>query len=81
MTKARHDLSLGFTVSGKVEQIAVKPGDRIDKGQLLIELEDTEGKSLVKLYEIRAASDLAARSAEAALHLAQVEHKASQRSL
>ena len=23
MTRARHDLSLGFTVSGKVEQIAV----------------------------------------------------------
>ena len=76
MTRARHDLSLGFTVSGKVEQIAVKPGDRIDKGQLLIELEDTEGKSLVQLYEIRASSDLAARSAEAALQLAQVEYKA-----
>lgn len=76
MTKARHDLSLGFTVSGKVQQIAVKPGDRIGKDQLLIELEDTEGKSLVKLYEIRAISDLAARSAEAALRLAQVENKA-----
>ena len=76
MTKARHDLSLGFTVSGKVAQIAVKPGDRIDKDQLLIELEDLEGKSLVKLYEIRASSDLAARSAEAALRLAQVEYKA-----
>lgn len=77
MTKARHDLSLGFTVSGKVAQIAVKPGDRIDKGQLLIELKDTEGKSLVKLYEVRAASDLAARSAEATLRLAQVEYKAN----
>jgi len=75
MTKARHDLSLGFTVSGKVGQIAVKPGDRVNKGHLLIELEDKEGKSLVRLYEIRASSDLAARSAEAALRLAQVEYK------
>ena len=76
VTRARYDLKLGFTVGGKVQHLAVKPGDRVKKGQLLMELEDEEGKSLVALYTIRASSDLEMRSAEAALRLAKVEEKA-----
>lgn len=76
VTKARYDLKLGFTVGGKVVRVHVKPGDSVNKGDLLMELDDEEGKSLVELYKIRTASDLGLRSAQAALELAQVEEKA-----
>ncbi len=79
VTKARYDLRLGFTVGGKVSRILVKPGDRVKKGQLLIELDDDEGKSLVELYQLRASSDLAAQSADAGLRLAKIEEKAIRR--
>jgi len=76
ITSARYDLALAFTVDGKVISVPVKPGDRVEKGQLLIQLDDQEGQSLINLYTLRANSDLAARSAEAALRLARVEEKA-----
>ncbi len=76
VTKARHDLKLGFTVGGKVGRVLVKPGDTVEQGQVLMELEDEEGKALVELYTIRVNSDLEARSAKAALQLAQVEERA-----
>ncbi len=76
VTKARYDLKLGFTVGGKVGRIHVKPGDTIQKDDLLMELEDEEGKSLVELYKLRANSELGLLSAQAALRLAQVEEKA-----
>ncbi len=76
VTRARYDLKLGFTVGGKVIRVHVKPGDRVEKGDLLMELDDEEGKSLVEIYKIRASSDLGLKSARAALELAQVEEKA-----
>ena len=76
VTRARHDLRLGFTVGGKVLHIYAKPGDHVEKGDLVMELEDEEGKSLVELYEVRASSDLGLRSVAAALELARVEEKA-----
>lgn len=79
VTRARYDLKLGFTVGGKVAKIHVKPGDMVQKGDVLMELADEEGKALVKLYRIRSSSDLALRSAEAALQLARVELEATQK--
>ena len=79
VTKARHDLKLGFTVDGKVVRVLIKPGDRVKRGQLLMELYDEEGKSLVDLYELRAKSKLELESAGAALRLAKVEEGAIRR--
>ena len=76
VTKARYDLKLGFTVDGKVVRIAVKPGESVKKGQLLMELYNEEEKSLVDLYELRASSDLEYKSTQAALRLARVEEDA-----
>ena len=75
VTKARHDLKLGFTVDGKVVRVLVKSGERVEEGQLLMELYDEEGKSLVNLYKLRARSDLEMQSGKAALRLAQVEER------
>lgn len=76
ITAARHDLALGFVVGGKVVDLPVKPGEHVEKGQLLIKLNNEESEALVALYRIRDASDLAVRSTEAQLELARVEEKA-----
>jgi multidrug efflux system membrane fusion protein len=73
VTQPRYDLKMGFTVPGQVSVMKVKQGDHIKKDETLAELEDSEGEALVKLYEIRANSDLEALSAKAKLDLAVVE--------
>ena len=75
---ARHDLQLGFTVGGKVVQVSIKPGDRVKKGQLLMQMEDDEGQALVDLYRLRVDSDLELRSAQEQLELAKIEHQSIQ---
>lgn len=76
ITTAKDDLQMGFAVGGKVASVSVKPGDRVEKGQVLITLDDDEGQALVELYEIRAASDLEVRAARAQLDLARIEERA-----
>lgn len=77
ITKARYDLKLGFTVDGDVLKVYCKPGDRVKKGDLLMELNDEEGRYFVELYKIRASSDLELRTAQAAYELSRVEEKAT----
>ena len=76
ITTARHDLELGFTIGGKVVDLPVKPGDKVEKGQLLVRLENREGEVLIALYDLRAQSEVAVKSAEAQLQLARVEEEA-----
>lgn len=76
VTTARYDLKLGFTVGGKVVSVPIKPGDYVEAGQVLMTLDDEEGEALVELYELRAASDLEKRAAQARLEMALVEEKA-----
>ena len=75
VTTARFDLKLGFTVGGKIDKVNVRAGDRVKAGQVLLELEDNEGKSLVELYTTRAKSDVEVRAAAEQLALAKVEEK------
>lgn len=75
-TSARHDLDLGFTIGGKVIKVYVQPGERVEEGQVLLELLDEEGNALVKLYRLRATSDLKVKSAEEELKLARIEEEA-----
>ncbi|MEX0777319.1 MAG: HlyD family efflux transporter periplasmic adaptor subunit [Phycisphaeraceae bacterium] len=70
---ARHDLPLGFTVAGKVAAVKVKPGDRVAPGQVLVELEDIEGQTLVAIYKLRAESDLAIQAAHLKVVIARLE--------
>jgi len=73
VTKARHDLKLGFTVGGQVKTVEVEPGERISQGQTLMEIRNEEGKALIEIYEIRADSDVQERSAREQVNLAEVE--------
>ena len=75
VTQPRYDLKMGFTVPGQVSVLKVKQGDHIKKGEVLGELEDSEGEALVKLYQIRTKSDLELKAAQAKHRLAIVEEK------
>jgi len=77
VTTARYDLKLGFTVGGKITKLNVKAGDRVEAGQIMLELEDEEGKALVELYQLRAASDIEVKAAAENLALSKVEEKAT----
>jgi RND family efflux transporter MFP subunit len=76
VTTAKQDLELGFTIGGKVAKVQVKPGQEVQEGQILVELEDFEGEALIKLYRLRASSNLEVRSAEEELKLAKIEEAA-----
>lgn len=73
ITKARHDLRLGFTVQGKVLVRHVQPGDTVKKGDLLIELEDKEGLAQIEIWKFRAESLVEVTQAKASLELAEIE--------
>ena len=73
ITKARHDLRLGFTVPGKVLVRHVQPGDTVKKGDLLIELEDKEGLAQIEIWKFRATSLVEVTQAKASLELAEIE--------
>lgn len=75
VTTARHDLKLGMTVPGRVAEIAVKVGDRVKAGDILIRLDDQASKALVDLYALRAGSTVSIEAAEAEMKLADVEER------
>lgn len=67
---AAYDAKLGFTVTGRITAIHVKPGDRIEAGQIIATLDDTVQKTLVELAQKEAASDVAVRTAQQRLERA-----------
>jgi len=69
----RHDLRLGFTVTGRVMETLVTPGQRVEQGQPLARLDDRESQAQIDLYDLRASSDLDELAAEAEWRLAQNE--------
>lgn len=71
VTQARHDLDLGFTIRGSVRDVPVRPGQRVEEGQILIELDDREGAAQVRLYSIRAEGTLEIQAADAEWKMAQ----------
>lgn len=73
ITRPSWDLSLGFTITGRVARVAVEPGSRVEAGQILATLDDRQLKAQVDLLTIRAESELAIEAAEAELKLAQNE--------
>lgn len=70
---AELDARLAFTVSGAVRAVHVKPGDRVEAGAALVELDDSVGQAQIEVYRLRALSTLAADASEKQWKLAQVE--------
>lgn len=73
VAEARYDLELGFTVRGRVSDVAVQAGDAVKAGQKLVTLDDREGAAQLALFEMRAASTLDVDAAEATWKLAENE--------
>jgi RND family efflux transporter MFP subunit len=75
ITVPRHDLRLGFTIDGKIQTINVKPGDRVKQGDVIVELRDDEGKTMLAEYQILLNSDLEVQAAKARMDLAEIDLK------
>lgn len=78
----RHSVDVGAQVSGQIMRLHVEPGDRVEKGQLLAEIDASLHEATVEAD--RAALDgLRAQLAEqqAQLDLAQQQHRRQQRLL
>lgn len=73
LTKPRYDLKLGFPVAGKVLKVLVEEGAVVKAGDVLMQLDDEEGESLMAIYKLRAASSLEVEAAAAKLELANLE--------
>ncbi len=58
-----------------MEAVQVRPGDRVEPGQTLIVLDDVGADASLRLIEMRAESDLEARSAEAEWKMAVIDHR------
>lgn len=67
------DRELAFPVLGRVEHVFAKPGQRVERGTLLLQLNDDELDAQIRLLQIRAASDLEIQSARAELDLSRLE--------
>ena len=65
---ARSRLRLGFKLAGVVQEVLVREGDRVARGQLLARLDDLDARSMVRAA--RAARDKAKRDAERAERMA-----------
>jgi len=73
ITHPSKDLSLGFTSTGRVNTVLVKPGDHVNAGQVLAALDDRLATAQVDLLSIRASSELEIKIAEAEWKLAKNE--------
>jgi RND family efflux transporter MFP subunit len=75
IASAQYDKKLAFSIAGRVGSVKVKPGQPVKAGELLMELEDEEGKALISQYEVKVASDVELRIARENLNLAALEER------
>ena len=67
------DLTLAFTISGVVSELAVRAGDRVEAGQVIARIDDRESAAQIALYRVRAESTLGEELAAAELELSRAE--------
>lgn len=73
VTRPSRDATMGFSNPTQVKEIAVKGGQKVKLGQLLIRGDDQEDIAFLKLNQIQADTDLPVLKARAGLDLAQLE--------
>ena len=76
-TRALQDVTLAFTVSGRITALRVASGEKVQAGQILVELDDTEPRVKVDLHRLAADSNVALRLAMQRLELAKIEQDRS----
>lgn len=75
VTTAQADLKLSFTVGGRVAERHARVGDKVEKGQVLLTLDDRVIQAQLELRRLRAENDVAIRAAEAQLEMDEIELK------
>lgn len=64
--EASHQVDVGAQVSGQVQKMHVKLGDRVKKGQLIVEIDDLPQQNAVKDSEARLKNSIASKVAKEA---------------
>ncbi len=75
VTRPSRDAIMGFSASTRVMELLVAGGQTVTKGQLLIRGDDAEDAIVVKLQELRSATDLPVQKAKKAAELAKIEYE------
>lgn len=75
VTRPSRDTLMSFTIPTEIASIPVKPGDRVGRGQVLVQGRDDEPRAALAVQRVRAGNDGEVRQARAALDLAQVRLK------
>lgn len=79
VTKPNRDAVMGFTFPVEISHVAVRAGDRVSTGQLLIRARDGEAVSSLAVQRVRAENDSAVKTAQANLELTRLRFDAAQR--
>lgn len=53
VVQENHNISLGFKTAGQLEEILIKEGDPVKRGQLIARLDDTDYRLAVEALEIQ----------------------------
>jgi RND family efflux transporter MFP subunit len=75
VTRPSRDSIMSLTVAGEIAEIPVKPGQRVRKGEVLVQARDAEAQAGLAVQRVRAANEGEVRSAKASLELAEVRYK------
>ncbi len=79
VTKPNRDAVMGFTFPVEISHVAVRAGDRVTTGQLLVRARDGEAVSSLAVQRVRAENDSNVKTAKANLELAKLRFDAAQR--
>src|SRR5690606_36008061 len=73
ITRPSAESKRSFVITGMVAEIPVKEGQRVKKGDTLIQLDDSVERKTLEILNIEASSELLIEAAEKQLEHAQVE--------
>lgn len=73
VTRPSRDAVMGFSIATQVKELAVKGGEKVKLGQLLMRGDDEEDLAFLKLNQLQADTDLPVQRAKAAYDLAKLE--------
>ncbi|MCC5621607.1 hypothetical protein, partial [Nostoc sp. CHAB 5715] len=79
VTRPNRDAVMAFTFPVEIAQVAVRTGDRVNTGQLLIRARDGEASTSLAVQKVRAENDAGLTTAQANLELAKLRFEAAER--
>lgn len=79
VTRPNRDVVMAFTFPVEIAEVAVKNGQPVKAGQLLIRARDGDAVASVEVQKVRAANDAPVLNARAGLELAQLRFDAAER--